>query len=501
MVAQRATQTMETSTHRQEKRMTSPSPGHLQRVAVVAGFATLTLLGCTGNEPAGTSSTTSAPTSTTISAPSLPPTTEIPAPTTTSSMPTQSEPRAGSCADREISQPSDTALTFYAVCEGPQQAPYPIYRHPGGTRPTLEQSVTALLAGTTSDEQAAGLYTGFDGIDEGKSADVSALINSNGVARVTLVVDGQRWVPDTAAWSSDQLLSLLDPLYATVFATPEVTALDMSSLCFEQVACNRIVTRAEWEGMLLTNTGTVLHDDCTPELAWTYPERCTIDGILAEPTVPATVTGVAQNDVLNLRSGPGAEYFVHGELDPGATVAVTTAADVAVDGGVWSLVDAGREGVGWVNAAFLDVARTPAEEFVDAFIAFARNPGDATFSALALADDVALGLGPRLIRTVTAPDLRRTATWRLEEDFRAHVGPFSALDRLARWRVYDVTVGEHDHCASPPVPAPAGFENLDRVSVQPRLGLMDGCLMWGTVDFFVQPDGKVAAITLDMWEP
>ena len=52
-----------------------------------------------------------------------------------------------------------------------------------------------------------------------------------------------------------------------------------------------------------------------------------------------------------------------------------------------------------------------------------------------------------------------------------------------------------------PVPPPGGYEEFDRISVQPRLGPQDSCLMWQTVDFFLLPSGDVAAITLDLWEP
>lgn len=64
-----------------------------------------------------------------------------------------------------------------------------------------------------------------------------------------------------------------------------------------------------------------------------------------------------------------------------------------------------------------------------------------------------------------------------------------------------VSVGPHPHCASPPVPAPAEVASLRRVSVQPSPESGDSCLSWWTVDLFLTPEGEVAAVTLDIWEP
>lgn len=145
---------------------------------------------------------------------------------------------------------------------------------------------------------------------------------------------------------------------------------------------------------------------------------------------------------------------------------------------------------------------TDAETLIEAFVQFARDPSDDTFGELPLADTVDLGLGPTIIKTIENTELRQPEEWQLDLDlFRASTGPFSAFDSLSRLDGYATTVGEHPHCASPPVPPPDGYEGLDRISVQPRLGPQDSCLMWSTVDFFLLPAGDVAAITLDMWEP
>ena len=101
-------------------------------------------------------------------------------------------------------------------------------------------------------------------------------------------------------------------------------------------------------------------------------------------------------------------------------------------------------------------------------------------------------------------DLVRPDAWVLrnitgEVPFRAHVGPFSALDLLAKNGPTTIAVGPHPHCASPPVPPPTDLVGSRRVSVQPT-GI-DTCLLWWTVDLFVSPAGRIEAVTLDLWDP
>jgi len=97
--------------------------------------------------------------------------------------------------------------------------------------------------------------------------------------------------------------------------------------------------------------------------------------------------------------------------------------------------------------------------------------------------------------------LRQPGAWLLNLDlFRARAGTSSALELIAaedgRLRV---TQGPHPHCASPPVSPPPQDATLDRVVVQPRAP--DSCLAWWTVDAYVDDEGKIRAVTLDLWEP
>jgi hypothetical protein len=151
-------------------------------------------------------------------------------------------------------------------------------------------------------------------------------------------------------------------------------------------------------------------------------------------------------------------------------------------------------------------AATPSEtelSIANDFVAFGKEWSDETFSRLRIADPVMLGLGPEIIRTVNATDLRDPAGWDLDvEHFRAIEGPFSAGRLLANApEGYDVSIGEHPHCVGPPQAPPSQFASHARISIQPPGESFDTCLQWFTVDLFVGKSGLVEAITMDIWEP
>jgi hypothetical protein len=130
--------------------------------------------------------------------------------------------------------------------------------------------------------------------------------------------------------------------------------------------------------------------------------------------------------------------------------------------------------------------------------AFARGQGD--LASVPFADEVQLGLAEILLVTRTPSELTDPASWVLDlEPFRARTGPFSALELFAEERPHVVVIGPHNHCASPPVPAPEGYDEYRRVSVHPADAT--SCLEWFTVDLFLTDDGTIAAITLDLYEP
>jgi len=137
---------------------------------------------------------------------------------------------------------------------------------------------------------------------------------------------------------------------------------------------------------------------------------------------------------------------------------------------------------------------------VRALAEFARAPGAGTLGAVPFADKVRLGLSDRLMTERASLDLVGPDAWVLRAvPFRGRVGPFSALELLARDVPTTISVGPHPHCASPPVPPPTDLVGSRRVSVQPTD--IDTCLLWWTVDVFVSPAGRIEAVTLDLWDP
>lgn len=139
-------------------------------------------------------------------------------------------------------------------------------------------------------------------------------------------------------------------------------------------------------------------------------------------------------------------------------------------------------------------------------VAFAQSRDAGMFTRIPFADEVALGLADEILVRRSGEALEAPSSWVLEpEFFRDRTGPFSALALLAQWdqnaagmlvRELSMTAGPHPHCASAPVPAPAEFAGLRRVSVQP-VG-PDTCLLWWTVDLYLTSDGEIAAVTLDL---
>jgi hypothetical protein len=145
----------------------------------------------------------------------------------------------------------------------------------------------------------------------------------------------------------------------------------------------------------------------------------------------------------------------------------------------------------------------PDEALMHALISFARSPGPGTRATIPFADRVRLGLADRLLIERRSAELERPESWVLDVEccFRGGVGAFSALELLKRASAVTVSVGPHPHCVSPPVPNPPEVAALRRVSAQPKQGPGESCLQWWTVDVFLLPDGRIAAVTLDHYEP
>lgn len=145
-----------------------------------------------------------------------------------------------------------------------------------------------------------------------------------------------------------------------------------------------------------------------------------------------------------------------------------------------------------------------AERIVSDFLRLADDPSAEAAERLPFAEEMRLGLGSELHKSLNRSELADPAAWIIDgELFRAYTGPFSALDVAAGadGQAIVVSVGDHPHCASPPMAPPDDLVDLTRVSVQPDSDEIDSCLQWWTVDFFVNDDGRIEAVTLDLWEP
>src|SRR3546814_11226 len=143
-----------------------------------------------------------------------------------------------------------------------------------------------------------------------------------------------------------------------------------------------------------------------------------------------------------------------------------------------------------------DCRRQPAtaadEALIQAFLTFAKDPTAGATAEVPFADEVALGLGREIHAAVARTQIADAALWSIHVDsFRAYVGPFSALDLAADSGEVAVLLGEHPHCASPPMPPPADLAGMRRVSVQPAARSIDSCIQWWTIDLFITPEGKI----------
>ncbi len=174
-----------------------------------------------------------------------------------------------------------------------------------------------------------------------------------------------------------------------------------------------------------------------------------------------------------------------------------------------------------VTAADLGLARR--------FAAFALDPSPHTARAVGFAPGrTRIGLGSRLYERVHPHVRYSEAVWEVDlASWRAYVGPFDLLrplrdhqrqliaprstrtarvgDRRLPWfprtRDLEVRVGSYPHCAGPPTPAPRAVAGLRRVAVVPAPGSIGSCLEWFALDLYVDPSGRVAAVTLDLSEP
>ena len=132
--------------------------------------------------------------------------------------------------------------------------------------------------------------------------------------------------------------------------------------------------------------------------------------------------------------------------------------------------------------------------------AFAREPSPERFARVRFAEEVALGLGGTAEKTVGRGELADRAVWVLDRTSYGGVdGPFSALDTLRTGGDATVVAGPHNHCAGVPTKFPAPYSGMRQVSGHRTT--RDSCIGWWSVELFVDADGRIAGVFLDLWEP
>lgn len=117
-------------------------------------------------------------------------------------------------------------------------------------------------------------------------------------------------------------------------------------------------------------------------------------------------------------------------------------------------------------------------------------------------DGVELRLGNSgHVREVAVDALHDPATWEFEvpEGYAGFVGPFSVLRSLEGVDELTVSVGEHDFCANPPQPTPDHLTGFTLVGITPAA--IDSCIDWFAVDLWLDEDGLVRAIRLELYGP
>ena len=193
--------------------------------------------------------------------------------------------------------------------------------------------------------------------------------------------------------------------------------------------------------------------------------------------------------------------------DPSVVIANPEALDLEFQqaGGIWwndewIEIDGHFDGEIFTVESAMNLAQPTDEELgkAAALVASAQVMDPAAVAEVGFAEQVALGLGDRVTFTVASDTLESSKGWTLDvEEYEGYAGPFSALDLLRD--PYEVTVGTHPRCVADPSAAPEGMETFRQLSIQPTDAT--SCLEWWAVDLYLNPNGEVAAVVLDLYGP
>jgi hypothetical protein len=232
----------------------------------------------------------------------------------------------------------------------------------------LGAAMSAQLAGPTEAETAAGYYA-FNVAADGVVSPDSTIQSYGGPDEAEFDFIDFRSNPGmanaSASAASTQLLAQLTSA-AFQFPTVDSATFTFSGDCdsfwnWLQRDCTQ-VERSDWENGEITArlaawweaafvpTPTTTEPPTTSSTTTTLPGEASDFGPAAGQVVG--VVGVAYDDVLNVRQGPGAGYEIVTTLDPLADDVVGTGRNRFIPGAFWSEVESNGV-VGWVNQRFI----------------------------------------------------------------------------------------------------------------------------------------------------
>jgi len=133
--------------------------------------------------------------------------------------------------------------------------------------------------------------------------------------------------------------------------------------------------------------------------------------------------------------------------------------------------------------------------------AFADTPNAETLGAVPFGDQVAIGLGGDVVKTLTASQLVDPSAWIIHRPYFAGAsGPFTALDYLRRDpELWSITEGKYQFCPWGRAADLPGFEKDRRITIEPSN--ITSCVEWWAVDVYLDESGSVDAIGLNRVEP
>ncbi|QWC85334.1 hypothetical protein KLP28_00650 [Nocardioidaceae bacterium] len=152
-------------------------------------------------------------------------------------------------------------------------------------------------------------------------------------------------------------------------------------------------------------------------------------------------------------------------------------------------------------------------ELIGQFVNFALRPDTQAAGTVDFADEVDLGLGTEVRRTLSGSDLGNPRRWLLPTEGYAGRDRFlSALRQVTQQAqralreqqdtgIFVTVAGEHDQCAADPTAPLEGYDVDQQLAVMPGARSIESCAQWFAVDLYTDDAGDIAAVRLDLVGP